>query len=109
MRPIGKPHDQWCWADRVLAYVQRFNIVPQGTSYQEPTTQMHTLKRATRSGGQWLGDVIPVAQIKAYANLIPRFGQHADPRLTSFNSYEHSCEFVLNKYFDKNTYHAMSL
>ena len=109
MQPIGRPHDQWSWAVCFLTYVQRFDIVPQATSYREPTTQMHVLKRAIRSGGQCLGDVIPISQIRSYANLIPCFGQHADPRLTTFNSYEHSCEFFLNKYFDKNTYYSLSL
>ena len=103
MRPLGKPHQRWSWADRFLTYVQRFDII-----CREPSTQMHVLKRAVRSGGQRLGDVIPVSQITAYANLIPRFGQHADSRLTSVNSTEHSREFYLNKYFDKNIYHILS-
>ena len=109
MQPIGRSHDRWWWADRFLAYVQCFDVVPQATGYREPMTQMHILKRATCSGGQRLGDVIPVSQIRAYANLIPHFGQYADPRLTSSNSYEHSCEFFLNKFFDKNTYYPLSL
>jgi len=61
------------------------------------------------TGGQRLGGVIPVSQIRAYANLIPRFGQCADARLTASNSFEHSREFFLNKYFDKNSYFPLSL
>ena len=70
---------------------------------------MHILKRSIHSGGQRLGDVIPVAQIRAYVNLIPCFSQRMDSRLTSFNSLEHCHEFFLNKYFDKNTYYSLSL
>ncbi|KAI5996688.1 hypothetical protein EDD15DRAFT_2387099 [Pisolithus albus] len=109
MRPLGKPRKQWSWADRFLSYVQRFDIVPQAGTYRDPSSQMHILKRAMRSGGQHLGDVIPVSQIRTYANLIPRFGQHADACLTSFNSFKHCREFFLNKYFDKNSYHPLSL
>ena len=109
MRPLGKAHERWSWADRFLTYVQRFDIVPQADGYRDPSTQMHVLRRAICSGGQRLGDVIPVSQLRAYANLVPRFGPRADPRLTSFNSSEHSREFFLNKYFDKNGYYAMSI
>ena len=109
MQPLGKPHEQWSWADCFLTYVQQFDIVPQADGYHDPSTQMHVLRRAIRSGGQRLGDVIPVSQLRAYTNLVPRFGPRTDSRLTSFNSSEHCCEFFLNKYFDKNTYYVMSV
>ncbi|KIM57296.1 hypothetical protein SCLCIDRAFT_28909 [Scleroderma citrinum Foug A] len=109
MQPLGKPHERWSWADRFLTYVQRFDIVLQADGYRDPSTQMHVLRRAIRSGGQHLGDVIPVSQLRAYANLVPCFGPRADSQLTSFNSSEHCCKFFLNKYFDKNTYYAMSV
>ena len=70
---------------------------------------MHVLRRAICSGGQHLGDVIPVSQLRAYANLVPHFSPHTDSQLTSFNSSKHCCEFFLNKYIDKNTYYAMSV
>ncbi|KAI5986479.1 hypothetical protein EDD15DRAFT_2373187 [Pisolithus albus] len=109
MRPLGKAGEPWPWGDRFLSYVQRFDIVPQAGALRDPSTQMHILKRAMRSNGQHLGDVIAVSRIRAYANLIPRFGQCADARLTSFNSFEHCREFLLNKYFDKNSYYPLSL
>jgi len=109
MHPLGKPHERWPWADRFLTYVQHFDIVPQAGSYRDPSTQLHILKRALCSGGQHLGDVIPVLQIRAYANLIPRFGQCADSQFTAFNSFKHCREFYLNKYFDKNSYYPLSL
>ena len=89
--------------------MQCFDIVPQAGAQRDPATQLHVLKRALRLGGQQLGDIIPVSQIRAYANLILCFGQHADARLTAFNSFEHSWEFFLNKYFDKNSYFPLLL
>ena len=55
MRPLGKPHERWSWVDRFLTYVQRFDIVPQADGYRDPSTQMHILRRAIRSGGCYLG------------------------------------------------------
>lgn len=109
MRPLGKPNELWPWADRFLTYVQRFDTVAQPTGNRDPSTQMHVIKRATRSRGERLGDIISLTQIQAYANIIPRFGEHADSRLTSKNALEHSREFFLNKFFDKNTYFSLSL
>ena len=109
MRLLGQPREQWSWVDHFLCYVQHFDIVPQAGAQRDPATQLHVLRRALRSGGQRLGDIIPVSQIRAYANLILRFGQRADARLTAFNSFEHSREFFLNKYFDKNSYFPLSL
>ncbi|KAI6138406.1 hypothetical protein BKA82DRAFT_4366524 [Pisolithus tinctorius] len=102
MRPFGKGGVRWSWTDRFLVYVQRFDIAA------EDATHLRILRRAKRANGQRLGDVIPLSQVRAFAHLIPRFGQTADNRLTAYNSFEHSSEFYLNKYFDKNTYFALS-
>lgn len=109
MRPLNKPNQSSSWADRFLAYVQRFDVVPQSTGTRDLSTNMHVLKRAIRSGGERLGDVIALTQIRAYANLIPRFGNRADPRLASHNAFEHSREFLLNKFFDKNIFYPLSI
>jgi len=102
MRPLGKKGAKWPWTDRFLVYVQRFDVAG------EDSTQMQILRRAKRSNSEHLGEVIPLNQIQAFAHLIPRFGADADNRLTAFNSLEYSTEFYLNKYFDKNTYTALS-
>jgi hypothetical protein len=70
---------------------------------------MYVLKRAVRSSGDRMGDIVPVTEIRAYANLVPRFGAAADSRLTMFNALEHSREFFLNKFFDKNIFYPLSL
>ena len=97
-------------SDCYLAYIYRFNIVPQqGTpSNVHPGTGMHLLRRAVRSGGSRIGDVIPITQIRSPAHLIPNFGKEAYPWLTRENSYDVSSEFWLNKYWSKEFYFALS-
>jgi hypothetical protein len=69
---------------------------------------MHILKRAKRRDGTILGDVVPLAHVRALVNLIPRFGKEAEKRLTKESSLEHSLEFRLNKYFNKEFFYALS-
>lgn len=104
MRPVGKRHARWAWTDQFVAYVQRFDI----SNERDPTTQLHILKRAKRSNGIRMGDIIPVSQLRASVNLIPRFCAAADKRLTPYNSMEHATEFWLNLFWDKNIFFALS-
>jgi len=99
-----------------LAYVQRFDIVPQlipGSSSKkglcvEPSTGMYLLKRARRSDGSILGDIIPLGHVRTLVDLVPRFGPIAEKRLTKETSLESSSEFWLNKYLDKENFYALS-
>ncbi|KAG1886286.1 hypothetical protein F4604DRAFT_1675922 [Suillus subluteus] len=102
MRPIGPSGMNWSWKDRFLVYVHRFDVVPQssGTNNCEPSTQLHLLKRAKRSNGTQVGDIIPLTQLRAPVNLVPRFGASADNRFTSYNSMEHASQFWVNKTVD---------
>ncbi|KAN0078264.1 hypothetical protein V8E55_010321 [Tylopilus felleus] len=84
--------------DKILVFMQHFDICGE-----HGMSELQILKRATRTNGHHKGDVIPLAQIRAFAHLIPRFGASTDPCLTTFNSFEHSTEFYLNKYFSKDT------
>ena len=68
---------------------------------------MYIVKRASRSNGTRMGDVVPLSQIRTAAPLIPRYGSRADSKLTSRNSMEFSAEFFLNKFFDKDLYYMM--
>ncbi|KAH7918132.1 hypothetical protein BV22DRAFT_1051938, partial [Leucogyrophana mollusca] len=93
----------------VLMYVERFDVLPQSDGSQvDPPTQMHILRRARRSNGSPMGDVIPLKQIRSYINLIPRFGAAADARLTKTNAMGYSSAFYLNKYFDKEIFYAIT-
>lgn len=102
-------------ADLFLSYVQRFDIVPQPNPvapaqrgiYPHPSTGMYLLKRARRNDGAIMGDVVPLAQLRALVNLVPRFGEEADKRLTKETALEYSSEFWLNKYFDKELFYAL--
>ncbi|KAG2738818.1 hypothetical protein P692DRAFT_20882268 [Suillus brevipes Sb2] len=105
MRPIRKVGTHEGWKDHILTYVQCFT----SNSERESTTQLHLLKRAKRSNGTRVGDVIPVTQLRAPVNVVPRFGASTDPRLTQYNSMEHASEFWLNKYWDKNIFFPLSM
>ena len=98
-----------------LAYVQRFDIIPQPNpqrptqrgSYVEPWTGMYYLKRAQRTDGSFLGDVIALEHIRALVDLVPRFGEAAEKRLSKETVLEHVSEFRLNKYFEKELFYAL--
>lgn len=116
---IVPPRNQFFEDDCFLAYVQRFDIVPQinksvsGSAsrrgpYPEPASSLYLLKRAYRTSGSLVGDIVPVRQIQDLVELIPRFGKTADRRFTCFNSLEFSSEFWLNKYFNKELFLALS-
>ncbi|KAF5321441.1 hypothetical protein D9619_000085 [Psilocybe cf. subviscida] len=113
------PRNQTFRDDCFLAYVQRFDIVPQINKsvsgsvtqrgpYPEPDSSLYLLKRAHRTCGSRIGDIVPVRQIRELVELIPRFGEKADRRYTCFNSLEFSSEFWLNKYFNKELFLALS-
>ena len=105
--------------DRFLAYVQRFDIVPQvnqkvtGSStlhgpHPEPSAGMHIVRRARRTNKDPMGDIIPLNQLRALVELTPRFGKQADRRFEKTNSLEYGTEYWLNKYFDKDLFFALS-
>ncbi|KAH9013680.1 hypothetical protein EDB85DRAFT_2076567 [Lactarius pseudohatsudake] len=101
--------------DLFLSYVQRFDIVPQPNPvapaqmgvYPHPSTGMYLLKCARRNDGAIMGDIVPLAQLRALVNLVPRFGEEANKRLTKEMALEYSSEFWLNKYFDKELFYAL--
>ncbi|KAH7917007.1 hypothetical protein BV22DRAFT_1052756, partial [Leucogyrophana mollusca] len=97
------------WDKEALAYVERFDIIPQPDgSLVDRATQMHVLKRALRSNGQPMGDIIPLKQLRSLVQLIPRFRSNADARLKSTNVMKYSSTFYLNKFFSKELYYALS-
>ena len=65
--------------DQFLVYVQRFDIISQQNdssslvSPRHPATQMFVLRRSLRAYGSRMGDVIPLSQIRAPVDLVPRF------------------------------------
>ncbi|KAG1824393.1 uncharacterized protein BJ212DRAFT_1444268 [Suillus subaureus] len=67
--------------DCFLTYVEQFDI-----GDCEPNTQLYLLKRVKQSNGTWIGDIIPVTQLRAPINIVPHFGASADNHLTLYNS-----------------------
>lgn len=68
---------------------------------------MRILRRAKRANAEYLGDVIPLEQLRSFASLIPRFGKNANKRLSSTNSRALAEEFWLNKYWDKEIFFTL--
>jgi hypothetical protein len=56
-----------------------------------------------------MGDIIPLTNLRAPANLIPLLRQKADKRLTKENLLEFSEEFFLNKFFDPELFFSLDL
>ncbi|KAF9521663.1 hypothetical protein CPB83DRAFT_778363, partial [Crepidotus variabilis] len=105
--------------DCFLAYVHRYNIISQSVpgssssvargAFPDPSTSLYALKKGTRTTGELIGDIVPLDQIRALADITPRLGHKADQRLTKENSIAYSNEFWLNKYFDKELFYALTL
>jgi len=93
-----------------LVYVQRFDVVPQthlprgSRLAPDPIHGMYVLRRAHRSDGSPMGAIVPLHHLRASVHLIPRFGDKANPKLTSRTSFDSSRIFFLNHYFDKEDF-----
>jgi hypothetical protein len=110
---------QETYGNRFLSYVRRFDVISQINAtvsgsrtlkgpYPEPSSGLYLLKRSKRSTGAFMGDVLPLDQIRSLVNLTPRFGKKASRFLTKDNSLEISSEFWLNKYFTKEIFLALN-
>ncbi|KIJ63226.1 hypothetical protein HYDPIDRAFT_66475, partial [Hydnomerulius pinastri MD-312] len=109
LRPLSPGRTASLWNDRFLAYVQRFDFVPQPNGgYLDRDTQLPVIRRVVRSNGRTLGDIIPLSQIRELVNIIPHFGAHAESQFTKSNSAHYSTTFFLNNYFTKDQYYALS-
>ena len=69
---------------------------------------MHVLHRVKRANGKYFGNVIPLNQLRAPVNLVPRFRKTENKCLSSKNSMALSEEFWLNKYWEKDFFYALS-
>ncbi|KAF8952213.1 hypothetical protein BDZ97DRAFT_1909427 [Flammula alnicola] len=105
--------------DQFLAYVQRFDVVPQVDpsssssrtskgSFPEATSSLYILKRRKRSNGIIMGDILPLCHIRTMVDVVPHLGEAANRSLTAQNSTTYSSEYLLNKYFDKELFWALS-
>ena len=100
----------WTKLPLYLAYVERFNDIPQTHLPRghrlalDPIRGMYVLCRAYRSNSSPMGAIIPLYHLCQPLQLIPKFGEKADPTLTSQTSFNVSCDFYLNHYFDKEDF-----
>ena len=104
--------------DRFIAYVQRFDIVPQPSSVSvpsprclqpDPISGLYLLKRSIRSDGSRMGDIVPLSQCRVPIELTPQFHGKADAHLGKYNSLEISSELWVNKYFHKELFWGLHL
>jgi hypothetical protein len=116
MCPAFPRNERSPWADRVLVYAERLDIVPQTNgSAVEPSSGLHVLKRAMRASASRasqsrvpLGEIFPLDQLRSYCHVTPRIGRVADTRLSQYNSIHASHTMFLNKYYDKDFYYAIT-
>lgn len=101
--PMVKENSSPASEDAFLAYVERFNFMGY-----DKYSDMHIVKRAYRTDGSPIGDIIPVSQFRTCVELTPKFGMEADKRLTMTTCLEYNNEFRLNKYFTKELFSALS-
>ncbi|KAJ3847452.1 hypothetical protein EV368DRAFT_51159, partial [Lentinula lateritia] len=108
---------------RFLAYCERLDIVNQPPPppqyqhlpcyracpfrYPDYSTGCYILKRARRADGTPMGDIIPVSQFRSFADICPLYRGNPHPSLLKSTSQYHSDEFLLNKYFNKETFFAL--
>jgi hypothetical protein len=86
-----------------LAYVHRFDIVPQphgDASIPDPVTGMYVLRKSTCPTGSPLGVIVPLYHCDIPVHLIPQFGEAANVYLTPQTIMEQTETFFLNHYFD---------
>src|ERR1700733_7249243 len=87
-------------ADQFLAYVQRFDIVPQVQPvcsqlvnakgpHPDCASGMYVLRRAKHTdhtANTFLSDIVPLDQVQTLVELTPQFGNEADQCLTQVNT-----------------------
>ncbi|KZS95108.1 hypothetical protein SISNIDRAFT_408960 [Sistotremastrum niveocremeum HHB9708] len=98
-----------------LAYVQRFDVVPQVQADKSVSpapnilTNMYVLTRAERSDRSRLGGVVDIRNIRMPAELIPRFGTAAERTLNVNTAMERSIQFYLNKFSSKDLFFRLEM
>ncbi|KAI6009474.1 hypothetical protein F5J12DRAFT_718989, partial [Pisolithus orientalis] len=53
------------------------------------------------------GDIIPLDSICQVIQIIPKFGVKAPRGMTCDNCLDVECEFYINSFVDKETFHAI--
>ncbi|KAG8798922.1 hypothetical protein FRC16_006244 [Serendipita sp. 398] len=90
--------------DVPLAYIYWFSHLPSRTERNINMYQVHCLRESDRSH---IGEVIPLSSICRLVQLVPKFGNWANPELTKDNSMDVWKYYYLNSFMDKETYQAV--
>ncbi|KAJ7816384.1 hypothetical protein B0H13DRAFT_2242446 [Mycena leptocephala] len=101
--------------DQFLAYVQRFDVVHQTDPdsgvrglFRDPATTMYHMKRARRTNGSPMGDVVPLERLRAIVDLVPRSGKKANKKLTYQTILNYCDDFHLNHFYTKELFWALT-
>ncbi|KAE9384833.1 hypothetical protein BT96DRAFT_841644, partial [Gymnopus androsaceus JB14] len=106
-----------------FAYCERFDVVPQepppskyahlplfsawDNHIPDYFTGCYVLRRARRNNGEPFGDIIPLTQFRAFADLTAHIRGKANHRFSSFTSFHLNEEFLFNKYCDNEIYRIL--
>ncbi|KAE9388440.1 hypothetical protein BT96DRAFT_960210 [Gymnopus androsaceus JB14] len=120
---VNKPSPPISGTDKFLAYCERLDVINQPPPppqyhhlptykawppyYPDYASGCYVLQRATRSDGTPLGDIIPVSQFRALANVSAHLVGPANRALTQYTSFYYGKQFLLNKDFNNETFFAL--
>ncbi|KAJ7903981.1 hypothetical protein B0H13DRAFT_2233932 [Mycena leptocephala] len=112
---MGKDFVPPAGTDQFLAYVQRFDVVHQTDPdsgvrglFRDPATTMYQLKRARRTNGSPMGDVVPLDRLRAAVDLGPRLGKKANKKLTYQTILAYCDNLHLNHFYTKELFWALT-
>ncbi len=101
--------------NQFLAYVQRFDVVHQTDPdsgvrglFRDPATTMYQLKRARRTNGSPMGDVVLLERLRAIVDLGPRLGKKANKKLTYQTILDYCNDLHLNHFYTKELFWGLT-
>jgi len=72
-----------------------------------PVTDMFLVQCHLKSDHTHLGDIVPLDSVRQVIQLIPKFGREVSATMNCDNSLQLACEFYVNNFADKETFHAI--
>jgi len=87
-----------CMLSVSTLYLGRLQLAKEKGRHPGPSTGMHILKRARRTEGLIMWDIVTLVQLRTLVDLVARFGKRTKGRLTIS---EYSSEFWLNKHISR--------
>lgn len=77
--------------------------------YPDPVSSLYIVKRSRRNDETPMGGIVPLHQIRAAVELVPCHGVKANQQLTKETILHHHQQFYLDKYFEKELFHALDV